>query len=410
MGKTFLSLFSEFEKDEVCQLYIYPTVPDIDACSSYYRVTDKDVLDSILKFKKPGSELDKSKITADVKNLFENEDDAKLYRTKDKNSPIKRLLRDAMWRVSHWYTEELESWLDREAPTAIFLSPGYAKFIYDIALKISKKLNIPIITYICDDYYFVKTPKSLLGKLQLGLLRKKTDKLMKNTSHLITICDEIKELYEARFGVPATTIMTGASLDISRSVSVSETPCAISYFGNIGCNRYVSIAEIGHALDEINLEDGSSYRLNIYTGEKRPEILGVFDDIRSINLCGFISGKEFNDTLLASDILLHTEAFDNESIDLVKHSVSTKIADSLASGVPLFAYGPAEVASMKHLIKHDAAIACTSPEELEKTLSEALSSERLRRQKATNGLATAKEFHNAQRNSMLLREKFEKLS
>jgi len=404
MGKTFLSLFSGFDKSELCQLYIYPTVPDVDVCSSYYRVTDKDVLDSIIKFKKPGSELDKSKIASAKKNLFEKDEDAKLYRKQGKKEPLKRLMRDTMWSLSHWYTKDLEKWLEREEPTAIFLSPGYAKFIYNIALKISKKLNIPIVTYICYDYYFVNTPKHLLGKIQLGLLRKKTDTLMKKTSHLVTICDDIKEFYEEKFGLPTTVLMTGTTAGLSENERISEKPSAVSYFGNIGCNRYYSLADLGRALDKLNREKGTAYELKIYTGEKNSDVLSVFDTIDSVRLCGFISGKEFEDTLRASDILLHTEAFDKASIDLVKHSVSTKIADSLASGIPLFAYGPVEVASMKHLIKHDAAIVCTSPSELEKILTEAFCNEDLRRRVAQNGLVTAREYHDAAKNSEMLKK------
>lgn len=408
MGKTFLSLFSGFDKSEICQLYIYPTVPDVDVCSSYYRVTDKDVLDSILKFKKPGGELDKSKIVSAKKNLFESDEDAKLYKRQRTSDPVKRLMRDAMWSLSHWYTKDLRTWLKREEPAAIFLSPGYAKFIYDIALKISKKLNIPIVTYICDDYYFVETPKTLVGKLQLSLLRKKTKALMKKTSYLITICDDIKQLYEKEFGVDSSVLMTGTTAGLSDGTRISESPSSICYFGNISCRRYVSIAEIGRALDKLNTENGTSYELKIYTGERDPDVLSVFDGINSIRLCGFISGKEFENTLRASDMLLHTEAFDKASIDLVKHSVSTKIADSLASGIPLFAYGPEEVASMKHLIKHDAAIVCTSPERLEKTLADAFCDKELRRRVAENGLATARERHDAGKNSKILKALFKK--
>ncbi len=409
MGKTFLSLFSSFEKSEICQLYIYPTIPDVDVCSSYYRVTDKDVLNSILKFRKPGGEIDKSKISDEKKTLFENAEDAQLYRKKGNKEPIKRLLRDMMWSLSRYYTKDLEAWLDREAPTAIFLSPGYAKFIYDIALKISKKRNIPIITYICDDYYFVNSPKSLVGKLQLKLLQKKTDKLMKKTSHLITICDDIKNMYEEKFGVCATVIMTGTNYEIAENVQIKDAPASISYFGNIGCNRYLSLAEIGKELDIINSEKGTSYFLKIYTGEKNPDILGTFDGIDSIKLCGFISGKEFDDTLHASDILLHTEAFDDASIDLVKHSVSTKIADSLASGVPLFAYGPSEVASMKHLIKNDAAIISSSREALRERLLEAFENEEIRKISTGKGISAAREYHDSSKNSQKLKEIFDRL-
>ncbi len=409
MGKTFLSLFSGFEKDEICQLYIYPTLPDVDVCSSYYRVTDKDVLDSLLKFKKPGGKIDKSKIVSAKKNLFEKDEDAKLYKKSGKKEPMKRLLRDMMWSLSRWYTKELEAWLDREAPTAIFLSPGYAKFIYDIALKISKKRNIPIVTYICDDYYFVNTPSSLIGKIQLRLLQKKTDKLMKKTSHLITICDDIKDMYGEKFGVSASAIMTGTSYKMADTVKVAEFPTEICYFGNISCNRYISLAEIGKALDLLNVEKGKEYALKIYTGEKKPEVLATFDGIKSVQLCGFISGKEFEDTLHASDILLHTEAFDDKSIDLVKHSVSTKIADSLASGITLFAYGPCSVASMKHLIKHGAAITCTAREGLKDALLTAFEDPESRERAAENGLKTAAQFHDSQSNGQKVRGIFSEL-
>ena len=59
---------------------------------------------------------------------------------------------------------------------------------------------------------------------------------------------------------------------------------------------------------------------------------------------------------------------------------------------------------MKHLIKHDAAIVCTSPDGLEKTLTEAFCNEDLRRRVAQNGLVTAREYHDAAKNSEMLKK------
>ena len=54
------------------------------------------------------------------------------------------------------------------------------------------------------------------------------------------------------------------------------------------------------------------------------------------------------------------EAFDKENRDRVRYSVSTKIIESLASGRPLLAYGPEDVASMAYLRRNDcAALACS---------------------------------------------------
>ena len=129
-----------------------------------------------------------------------------------------------------------------------------------------------------------------------------------------------------------------------------------------------------------------------------------FDGIASIRFCGYVSGKEFERVFREAEMLLHVEAFDEDSIDMVKHSVSTKIADSLASGIPLFAYGPAQVASMEHLIKHDCAITALSKDELKTRLMEAFENPALCRKKAENGLSVAGEYHDSSKNSKKLYE------
>ena len=61
----------------------------------------------------------------------------------------------------------------------------------------------------------------------------------------------------------------------------------------------------------------------------------------------------FVKALQNSDLLIHAESFDNEFKQIVKNSISTKIADSLASGVPIVAYGPEGIASIDYLIKNE---------------------------------------------------------
>ena len=396
MGKTFLSLFASFKKEELCQLYIYPTIPDVDVCNSFYRVTDKDVLRSIYKFKDLGSEIDKSKIACQKPELFENADDINIYRTKNYKAPIKRLLRDSIWKIGHWNGKNLKLWLQREKPTCIFLSPGYAKFIYDIT----------IITYICDDYYFVNTPKGLTAKLQLTLLRKKTDKLLDNTSHLITISNEIKDFYYNQFKVPTSVIMTGSNLKERLTTRVKANRKSISYFGNISCNRYKSLALVGQEIDKINGELSEDYILYIYTAETDSETLESLKACKSVIIKPFISGEEFNRVFYNADILLHTEAFDDISIDIVKHSVSTKIADSLYSGIQLLAFGPDCVSSMKHLIRNDCALIATNKSQLRTTLLKAFTNYDECLRVAQNAIDTAKLYHDRNKNSDALKEIF----
>ena len=402
MGKTFLSLFSAFEKQELCQLYIYPAIPNVDRCSSYYRVTDKEVLKS-LPFGKPGGELDRSLIR-ETAGMYEHAQDESFYRSRRNKSALRRLLRDGMWQCSRWNNERLAAWLDQEKPGCIFVAPGVAKFIYDVALTISKERNLPIVSYICDEYYFVRKPDSALDRLRLRLLQNKIRQLMQASSRLVVISEELRREYTAEFAIAADTLMTGAGMAAAERPRTVNMPEEICYFGNIRCNRYLSLAEIGRSLDKINLEHGTHVKLKIYTAEKNQDILNVFSGIRSVELCGFLTGEAFRERFRNAQLLLHTEAFDDASVDFVQHSISTKIADSLASGIPLLAYGPEQISSMQHLIRNDCALTAVTPEELPGMLTRALFDEAEAARVAGNALAVAERYHSGEESSRKLKK------
>ena len=130
----------------------------------------------------------------------------------------------------------------------------------------------------------------------------------------------------------------------------------------------------------------------------------------SIELCGFVTGAAFAETLRKAPLLLHTESFDEENIDKVRNSVSTKIADSLASGIPFLAYGPEAVSSMKHLIRHECALTAVSAQELKKMLLKAFTDGEARRAVVKNALQTAKKFHDSVENSRALHRILEEVS
>lgn len=408
MGRTFLSLFSDFERDELCQLYIYPAIPDVDRCASYYRVTDKEILGSLLGRGKAGGEIERSRINAG-QGLYENEADESIYRNRKNKSAIRRLLRDAMWAISGWYNQKLLQWLDREQPTCIFVAPGAACFAYTFALRIAKARKIPIVTYICDEYYFVREPGFGLEALRLRLLKSRMEKLLAQSSHLVVISDELNEAYTAKFGLQTTTLMTGTNYAIAGCPKLADEPKEICYFGNIRCNRFRSLAEVGRELDAINRELGTSCRLKIYSSEKEQEILSTFRGIQSVELCGFVTGAEFDQVFQEAPLLLHVEAFDEASMEAVQHSVSTKIADSLASGTPLLAYGPAGVSSMQHLLRHDCAITATSGDGLRAMLLTALTDAARRKETAERGLKVARMYHDSKAVSQKLRDITESL-
>jgi hypothetical protein len=403
MGKTFHSMFSDFESEMLCQIYVHNSLPDVDLCNAYYRITDKNVLKNLF-FGHPGEEISKDKILEQIRKRENGTLSAPKPRFGAK--AIYRLIRDSIWKLSRWYSKDLKAWLDREKPTCIFLAPGYAKFIYDLALRISKDRGLPIVTYICDDYYFVKKPKKLLEKICFYGIREKTNKLMAHTSRLIVISNEMKSLYENNFCVKTDLIMTGASFPCKNKLIKTDSVKTISYFGNLADGRYKSLLDICRAVEKINLEMNFDIKVKIYTAETALEYLNEFNSIKCVDMCGFVSGDVYKTAFEKSDILIHTESFDTEYIDLVKHSVSTKIADSLASGIPLLAYGPADISSMQHLIRNKCAIVATSNYELKNVLEKNIFDVKYLNNIIGRALETANQYHNQKANSAKLKAIF----
>ena len=399
MGKTMLTLFSSFSKDELCQLYVFPSTPNTELCHSYYRITDRDVLASYYHLKMGGNEI---KTDLNCQSMFDDEKEKKDHCTVKNKKPIRGLARDLMWACSRWFSNDLKNWIEKENPSCIILIPGNAKFIYNIALRIAKKYKLPIVVYICDEYYFVKEPEGTLSKIKLKLFRNTVKKTMAKTAHVITICDELKELYSKEFNVPATTVMTGSSSDTHVVRNIVRLPQSINYFGNISINRYLSIADIGKVLDELNKEKNTNYHINVYSAETNPNILSVLSGIASIHLKGFIFGEEYIRTFNSSEALLHVEAFDEDSIDRVKNSVSTKIADSLGSGIPLFAYGPECIASMGHLIRNKCAICATSKDMIRDKILQLFNEPVKCSEIVSAALEVAESMHNEEKNSLIV--------
>lgn len=406
MGKTFLTLFSEFKREELCQLYIHPTIPDVDVCQSYYRITDRQVLKSV-PFGHPGGEISHEQIIEEMNKRMNGTLSSPSPRGRINTMSL--LLRDILWKISRWNSRELKSWLKREKPTCIFLAPGYSKFIYDIGFRLSREYSLPIVTYICDDCYFVNKPKGCLNRWELFLLQKKINQLMDKTQRLVVISEELKETYQCHFGVDTDVVMTGVSLNHNNIPDSANIVQRISYFGNLSAGRHISLADIGRVLDEFNSIHNTNVILQIYTPETSQDFLKVFEDISSVKICGFVSGKAFEDAFFASDVLIHTESFGKEESDTVKYSVSTKIADSLASGIPLLAYGPSYISSMQHLIRNKCALVATSQAELRQRLEDIILDCEKKSGIVEQAQKIAAQYHNKQKNSAKLRGIFLKM-
>lgn len=389
MGKTFMALFSAFSPDELCQLYLYPSVPDSDICRDYYRFTDMDALRSVLDRGRVGET-----VTADLEqhSLYTSDKEEQVYSAPRNKTDIMRLGRDVIWKLSNWNNPSLNEWIDRQTPDIVFAAVGMQEMLYDMAMSIARQRGLPLISYICDDYYFSAPSDGIIPKIRVKHLRRKIEEMMKASSMVVTISQELTDSYSETFSVRAETVMTCPLFQVRSYLGGvgGMVKKSLVYMGNIESGREQSLLELGEALHEVNNFSATGYSLDIYTGEKRPEVLSKLSACPSISLHGFVTGDEYKKVFDSADVFIHVESFEAENRERVRYSVSTKIIECLASGRPLLAYGPADVASIAYLRRNDCAALAQSHEELFTIINDVLSDEQRLRELVDNAEKTAK--------------------
>ncbi len=407
MGKTLAAFLDAFSPEEVCQLYIYPAYPREGVCGSFFRITDRQILNRWLLGPPPGGTVDPSDIGRDYPG-YDSPQEERIYQNRWRKGPFFRWLRDLLWAGESWFHPGLKQWLDREQPDCILAAGGDGCFLYRIAMKLSQAYSLPLVGYVCDEYYFL-SPKWPLAALRQRQVQNTMEAFLQQAAHLVVISRELEQAYAPRFFLPVTVLMTGASLPIRRRARWEAPVTTLVYLGNLSYGRCRSLAAIGRALAEIEDQTGWHATLEIYSAQQDPAFLQAFSGISTICFRGFVSGDAVAAAMDRAQLLVHSEDFSPENVALVRHSVSTKIPDCLASGIPLLAYGPGETASMAYLMEHDCAFVSVEEGLLIPVLEQALFSPELRRQKAEAALALARRNHDRRANSLRFKALLESL-
>lgn len=399
MGKTLSGYFDCFKNADIVQFYIHPKVPTrSDICTKYFRITDIDAIKSIIT-RKCGEEFSIRDNDYNENNLItDNLKVTKIYQKSRSRTPFTYFARNFIWSLSAWNNKKFKKWLDDFAPEAVFFASGDYAFMYKIALKIAKERKIPLYVSCMDDYYFYnKNSDKFGGKIMHKYLMKYVNKTMTYATAIFSICDKMTKDYSELFKIPTYTLHTGTSID--KPFAKNSKSNKISYIGNLGYNRHLQLVSIGRALLKVQSDNKPSY-IDVYSAEEREEVLSLLNPENGINFHGRISAEEVKKVMADSMILIHTESFDKSIRQTVAYSVSTKIADSLASGTCLMAYGPSEVASISYLKDNNAAFCIDENDDLVSKLRTIIDSEELRSMYVNNALELANKNHNMLDNSV----------
>lgn len=396
MGKTLESQFSSYDNQCIAQLFFSNEIPVSNCCKNFFRITDIEVIKSILTRRKTGSRL-KGKMF--IKNDINDKWISHKVRKKGR-IPFIYIARNLIWILGRWKSIDLFEWLNEFNPEVIYYASGDYSFSYKITKFISKKLEIPIIIGCYDDFYInkYKTINPMYYLNRYTYLRE-VRSLFALSSCFTAVSDKMNEDYSALFHRKGFTLYT-PTVNEKKYIYIKSNK--IVYAGNLGQGRADQLIRLGRIISHLNIEGIS--KIHVYSAEQREEITNKLKEESSISFHGRITSDEVWNILCESKYIIHTESFEDEHKNRVKYSFSTKIADSLGSGSCLIAIGPEDVASIEYLIKNRCACVLTQWDNASKKLTELFSNAEMYNYYVKNAGETVKRNHNLNKIQEVLSE------
>lgn len=409
-SRAFDAYFHNWEKKNMRQIFSNTKTPVRGHCGSLYQITDARLLKRWLH------KIDEVGVVFDDENLPEDWKDndlevgnaaiTKLYKIGSKDSPLKYLLRGILWREKYWNTEKLNDWLDEFKPECVFLAFSDDYFIPRIALYISKKYNIPIMSCIGDDYYFNDRKSiSLFYHIYRKTYKALINRVFERPGSAMYIGNKIRDKYNSEFGLNGETIYLTSDIKRREFRVINEDAPTFIYAGNIRLGRNDSLIDIGYALQKIN----NNYYIDVYSTEQNEEYLKGLRECQGVRFHGAVPYKEVMRLTAESDVSVIVEGFKKKDVDTTRYSLSTKAADAIASGANIFVYGSVDCGVIEYMKETDCAVVCTRKEDLVSKLMQLISDRELQKKLYEHAIEVDAEDHDKDKNRFLTEKMFVKL-
>lgn len=394
-GRSLMNLLGKYDKEDISQIYISGELADESCCGHSLRITNGDVVRSY---------IGKQPVSENGKNIVVANNSGSQISSVGKKTAFTMLLRDLAWDNSYLLKKCILNWSKEQKPDVVILQLGDSSLLIEMGIFVSKKLNIPIITYNTEDYYFKKydymrrsSGMGFMYRLFHARYCKKFNKMMNLKPTSIYNCEGLKKIYDDEFKTTSFVIYGATDFKtVSEEFGLKTT---ILYAGNLGVGRHKSLIEIGEVLQNIDKE----LVIDVF-GSGTEEVERELKAAPGVRFNGLVSYEEVCEKMKHSRLLVHVEGFDLFTKMDAKYAFSTKLADYIKSGIPMLLYAPSTGEGVAYMKKNGAAFFSESKDSLQSVLEQALTNERLRKQVTKDALMLANKNHDINHNSQYFYE------
>lgn len=277
---------------------------------------------------------------------------------------IRILIGDASQPTFPFRLSELHRKVRGFAPDVIYTTMGsYA--VHKIVLYLSRKMKIPVVVHVMDDWVVAKNNHGLLSRLQGWLIRRTFADLLRVSSLRYVISDGMKSAYEQRYGyrfnvlgnVVEDTWITKGNVPDNRDM------LSIGYVGSFTDNsQREPIEDVVKAICDLNEDDGvRKFKLKLFVTPATYQFASkCFEAHPDVGVgVAPVDDADFYMLLSSFDLLLLPSSFTGPSKDYIKYSVPAKFYSYLAAGVVVLYYGDSESEQIRLAIDNNLGLVVT---------------------------------------------------
>ena len=398
-GRTLMNLLKNIPSQNLAQFYIHGN-PQKDFCSAYYCNSDNDALRTFLfkpKLKKAEPKAE-STTEAKTENRSPDASSGGAARVQIERNCRNLLVRDIVWTSYRWWQSDFDEFLDKFSPEVVLLQAGDSPFMYDLAMKIAKRYRAKIVIF-NTEYYVLKkymyssvTSFSVWHSLLKSRLCRRYARIMRKVDFCIYNIDALEDAYQQKYPHPNKSCTLYTTSEMEKIPNRDDGSFNLLYCGNLGVGRCVPLDEIARALREVD----ENAKLDIYGKFKFDEDRELVCANPNVVYHGYVDYSEIPSIMASSSVLIHCEN-DSRVVNL-KYAMSTKIADSLASGRPFLVYASRQYPFVQYLERNSCAHVASDYGELCEVLSKCIRDVDYRYKYTDNAIKIASENHDLEKN------------
>jgi len=249
-------------------------------------------------------------------------------------------------------TPEFKNWLKAFNPDIIYSQLASLELIRFVS-EIQDFTNKPVVLHFMDDWPVTINKPGLLYLYWKRVIDKELRQLLDKSSVLMSICDAMSEEYKIRYN--KEFIPFHNPIDIKNWLPFAKKDWTIKekftilYAGRIGRGIEKSIVDISYAVNNLcNTHDNIVFEIQTLDISSLEKVIKFNNHVKWLKP---IEYSKLPEKFSSVDLLVLPEDFDSDSVEFLKYSIQTKVAEYMISGTPIMVYADKQTALAKYAIK-----------------------------------------------------------